>query len=502
MAFIPNYHPNHMGNLPTVRIAEIELKNFKSVRHGHVVMNCGKKFVPYGTQSDILGVYGQNGSGKTSLIEAISILKYALSGEKIPGEYADCIDIKAEYASLSFSLEFQYPEGNAYESNNDVRKVVYSFNIKRAPEKQKDRPRLFLDETFDQFLPVPKEKVIIFNEAIRIGGTIKGKKTPLKPYIEISEALMPVGPATKAKTLLGEITDEKRITMSVNLRLAREQSKSFIFMDETLQIFDENSGYSTLYQVLLELHLWGNYYLSVIDSKTEAMVRLNYVLMIYLPITDDTSLKTPLPIPLTQPFPIPDKVYEDFVNYFKPLSDVMGEIVPGLSLFVKELEKGVASDGSGVHKVELIVRRGDLEIPVRCESDGIKKLIATLHNLITAYNQQSTTIAYDEFDAGIFEYLLGEILQVLQESGKGQFIFTSHNMRPLEVLKKEFVCFTTTDPDDRYIKMSGISETNNLRRVYYREIAMHEHYDNLYSETKRYRIISAMRRAGDNYGET
>jgi len=205
---------------------------------------------------------------------------------------------------------------------------------------------------------------------------------------------------------------------------------------------------------------------------------------------------------MTQSFPVPDDVYEDFVNYFKPLSAVLGEIVPGMTLFVKEIERGIASDGSNVHKVELMARRGNVEIPIRSESDGIKKLIATLHFLITAYNQQSTTIAYDEFDAGIFEYLLGEILQVIQESGKGQFIFTSHNMRPLEVLKKEYVCFTTTDPDNRYMKMTGISETNNLRKVYYREIAMHEHYDNLYSETKRYKIISAMRKAGDNYGQT
>lgn len=502
MAFIPSYRKDHMSNLPTIRIAEIEMKHFKSVRYGHVVLNCGKKFVPYGTQADILGVYGQNGSGKTSLIEAISILKFLLSGETVPGEYADCVDIQAEYASLAFTLEFQYPEGPGYESNNDIRKVVYSFDMKRAPAKQSDRPKLFLDDTLDQLLPMPKEKVIIFNESIKVGGTVCGKKTPLKPYIEISDSLLPIGPATKAKSLLGDISDEKRINMSVNLRLAREQSKSFIFMEDTLQIFDENSNYSSLYRMLLELRLWGSYYLFVIDSKTEAMVRLNYVLIVHLPTSEYSSLATPLLIPMTQSFPVPDELFEDFVNYFKPLSEVLSEIVPGMSLYVKEIEKGVSSDGSGVHKVELMAKRGNIEIPVRSESDGIKKLIATLHNLIRVYNQQSTTIAYDEFDAGIFEYLLGEILQVLQESGKGQFIFTSHNMRPLEVLKKEYVCFTTTDPDNRYMKMAGISETNNLRKVYYREIAMHEHYDNLYSETKRYRIISAMRKAGDNYGQT
>ena len=29
----------------------------------------------------------------------------------------------------------------------------------------------------------------------------------------------------------------------------------------------------------------------------------------------------------------------------------------------------------------------------------------------------------DELDAGIFEYLIGEILQIISESGKGQLIF-------------------------------------------------------------------------------
>ena len=38
----------------------------------------------------------------------------------------------------------------------------------------------------------------------------------------------------------------------------------------------------------------------------------------------------------------------------------------------------------------------------------------------------------DEFDSGIYEYLLGELLEIMNESAKGQFVFTSHNLRPLE----------------------------------------------------------------------
>ena len=113
---------DHGDNLPTVRITKIVLDNFKSVKHGEVVFHCGKHFVPYDTKSDILGVYGQNGSGKTSLIEAIGLLRYTMKGVKIPDSYTDCISKWSDHSRLSFTFDFQYPDGR-------IRKVVYSFSI-------------------------------------------------------------------------------------------------------------------------------------------------------------------------------------------------------------------------------------------------------------------------------------------------------------------------------------------------------------------------------------
>lgn len=46
-------------------------------------------------------------------------------------------------------------------------------------------------------------------------------------------------------------------------------------------------------------------------------------------------------------------------------------------------------------------------MPFRYESDGIRKIVSVLSLIIDAYNEQSCTIAIDELDAGVFEYLLG-----------------------------------------------------------------------------------------------
>ena len=134
---------------------------------------------------------------------------------------------------------------------------------------------------------------------------------------------------------------------------------------------------------------------------------------------------------------------------------------------------------------------------MRYESDGVRKIISILSLIIAVYNDRSFTLAVDEFDAGIFEYLLGEILQTIEESGKGQFIFTSHNLRPLEVINKKFLVFTTTNPRNRYFRLKSIGKTNNLRDSYFREILLGEQEEELYRSTKKFKIIAALKHASD-----
>lgn len=61
--------------------------------------------------------------------------------------------------------------------------------------------------------------------------------------------------------------------------------------------------------------------------------------------------------------------------------------------------------------------------------------MSILQLLIVVYNHPSVTVAVDELDGGVFEYLLGELLNIISEKGKGQLIFTSHNLRPLDFTK-------------------------------------------------------------------
>lgn len=109
-----------------------------------------------------------------------------------------------------------------------------------------------------------------------------------------------------------------------------------------------------------------------------------------------------------------------------------------------------------LHIVEVVSEREGRVIPFRSESDGIKKIISILSALINAYSSPKAIIVVDELDSGIYEFLLGELLEVFSRGAKGQIIFTSHNLRPLEILNKENIIFTTVNSKNRYIKKTDI----------------------------------------------
>ena len=87
-----------------VRIEKITIENFKNVAYGTVDFeNKRKEF-----RASILGMYGQNGSGKTALIDAIKLLKFALRGKPVPQKYADYIKVDEEYATLKYEFVVRF----------------------------------------------------------------------------------------------------------------------------------------------------------------------------------------------------------------------------------------------------------------------------------------------------------------------------------------------------------------------------------------------------------
>ena len=202
-------------------------------------------------------------------------------------------------------------------------------------------------------------------------------------------------------------------------------------------------------------------------------------------------------LPLDKAETIPKKAADLIEKMIPNMNMVLSQIVPGLTISMYNFGPQVLKNGKTGCRVQLMSRKNSREIPLRYESEGIKKIVSILQLLIVVYNKPSITVAIDELDSGVFEYLLGELLRIISEKGKGQLIFTSHNLRPLETLDRGFIAFTTTNPENRYMRMANVKENNNLRDFYYRDIVLGEQNEVVYEPTNNYEIALAFREAGE-----
>ena len=490
------YFAENADELPTsIRIAKIEINGFKSIEHGEVVLNCGRQnqLDSYEPQSDILGIYGQNGSGKTSLIEALSILAHLMSGSKLYSpQFSDLISVKTGVSTLAFIFIFQH-------KNNEKKIVEYSFSLKKEeiPDEEIDsraiqgieseeseKRRLIAEDS--RF----RHRIVVFDETIKMAQIKNEQKTRLETIITTADANIPFGP----KKRLQEVSKgfkELEVVLKYVRDKAAKKSESFVFNNDTLEMLSKSKPKNTIFfDTIMALRFFARKRLRIIGPHGTGLYS-------YLPIYTEEKI---IPFSLTRARELPAKHFDEYSKIFKNMSLVLNQLVPGLTIELKKNSEA-KKDGELYYTSELIAHRGDNAIPLRNESDGILKIISILSLIIAAYNDESITIAIDEFDAGIFEYLLGEILQSFEESGKGQFIFTSHNLRPLEVIDKKFIVFTTTNAKNRYYRFKDVAATNNLRDKYFREIILGEQDEELYNRTKRFEIESALMDAYENGSE-
>lgn len=246
--------------------------------------------------------------------------------------------------------------------------------------------------------------------------------------------------------------------------------------------------------------IYGNYELFVISTSNIGMISMNALPLAFKYEGADLEGTGQMTLPLETPSVIRENSVEVVKKVIHDMDIVLEQIVPGLRISLKDLGTQTLDNGETGHRIELVSLKNSKEIPLRQESDGIKKIISILQLLIVIYNQPSITVAIDELDSGVFEYLLGEILRIISEKGKGQLIFTSHNLRPLETLDRGFIAFTTTNPFKRYIRMANLKDNNNLRDFYFRDIVLGEQSEEVYEATNNAEIALAFREAGEISG--
>lgn len=440
------------------------------MRYGKVQMpeSCDKNY--FSSRADILGIYGQNGSGKTAVIETIEILQQLLAGEtvKMPIEGYIC----KESESCSFDVDFSIED-----------------------EEKSSLVKYFVEFERDNYISwrIAKETLSVKNW----NGVSFDK---IKKLIDYDHKCSTIIANKSFFHALVNKKPENKIDLAVAKKISEKEHCSFIFGKEGRKIFlDEGlEDVSAAYRNIVEsLYRYAHLNLFVISNRNTGLISMNYLIPLAFKVEDDHQVRKGfLPVPIHEPTVVSEEQYELIKEITQQMNVVLCTLIPKLHIGIYNHGVQLLEDGTKGYRIELVSRRDDVEIPLKYESEGIIKIISMLNALINVYNDPYSCLVIDELDSGIFEFLLGELLSELEKGAKGQLIFTSHNLRILEMIRKRCILFSTTNADNRYIWLQNVKSSNNLRDVYLRSILLGGQREEIYEETDSYEIGRAFRRAG------
>ena len=448
-----------------VRLLEVELDNFKNIKHGIISMQARKKIDEniFTKKAEILGIYGQNGSGKTSVIDALGIVQKVMGGESLKNyDVINLMDVQSKESRIR--VRFTMDKG--------ILKGLVDYSI--VFRKNEDGFKIYKEE-------------ILFKE---FENSRFSRKKSIVKYID-------EGPVQK---IYPEETDKYFSNMGIDIAISKEIAKkdlvSFIFGEYGIKLFlSDRHGYSLLKEVIYSLKNYADVDLVVINNERNGLINGNILVPLNIKLVEKgCTEKGEILVFLNGTTNVPARVYEALKILIENLNIVLSQIIPELSIEVINLGKEMLKDGSEGYRVALMSSKNGTRVPLKYESSGIIRIISILNIMIHVYNDPTMTLVIDEFDSGIYEFLLGELLQEFEKNAKGQLIFTSHNLRALEMLDKNSIVFSTTNESNKFIRLKNI-KNNNLREMYLRSILLGGQVEDIYEETNSAMIGLALRNA-------
>jgi len=431
--------------------------------------NTCQKHLTYKT-AEVLGLYGQNGSGKTAVIDTLYYLQKIMIGSTLDKKVADYIDAASDQAEIIADF------------NIFIETIIYEVSYRIILHRNGDGANI-VRETLSCAINKDDSRS---NKTVFMDYQRSQQESVFVPKKRLDEVI--------------ETNAENKTDLIVARKIAEKSNCSYIFGEGSREIFcqDYENHFRHYSEVIKALFQFALKDLFVIRNTHSGVISANFLLPMAFKIEqNEIGMKGDFAVPLTEPVVLNEERKKVLDTIVEQINMVLYTIITGMKIDVYDYGMQLTDSGENGYRVELVsVRENMPPIPIRMESEGIIKIISILNALIQAFGNPSICLAVDELDAGIFEYMLGELLDIFNKSAKGQLIFTSHNLRALEMLDKDNIMFSTVNPERRYIRMKNVKASNNLRDTYIRGITLGGQDEIIYEETDSLRIARAFRKAG------
>lgn len=394
-----------------IHLIEYNVKGIKNLDQ-MISLSFYKKTIKYPIdihEYNIKGIYGMNGSGKSGIIASLDILRSLLTN----ASYLNNPVVQNNLDNIVNKKTRELFIG-----------VVFLANIS-------DNPLLFKYEV--NLKKNKSGKYCIEKEELSYKPATSRKEFSSLFNIENGEIL-------KIETIENDRFKDLFEKKSVNL--LSNISASAVFFDRILELVDLEDSHSFFLAGLVILYLFaeGIYvYMDSSDNHTDYYVKkilVNsdqegsdalFVSDIFRAAREMDQ--SPLNVISIGTNMIPKESYNDFANVVGKLKDFIQIFKTDLT----DIEIDRKEDGN-FYVCSLNMVYGSYSINAEFESTGIKKLIKLF--VYIKEMVRGGIVFIDELDSNLHDVYLCALLEYLMEFGEGQLCFTTHNVGPMDVLKK------------------------------------------------------------------
>ncbi len=443
-----------------VRIENISLENFKNIGKGSVFFNEFKKLERKDFSdpdySNVLGIYGQNASGKTSIIDALGIVRHLISGGGMTPGLQNYIKKGTDNFGISISfLLFNDSHANL---------VTYSIDVKMA------KNIIFIENETLSSMSSDSESLRFEDKKVLYSYS---QKTGLK------DSFISLINSKEQKTILNYLASSKT-NMPANQITATLFSS--LFNLEVIQILKKEEKLNSLMDIIDSLVDFCKNKFMIVTTNLFDGINMRGVGVNGFDFDDNQDRIHKNFSILFGRQVLEESKYKSFLKMLDASAKVLETLIPGLSIKPHVYNETTDFSGKKAIEFEVMSVRDNKEIPLFFESRGVKQMLTYVGDLIGVFNQEGMFIAVDELDSGVFEYLLGEIIYSFDNFALGQLLFTSHNFRILEKIKPSEIFFTTANENNKFMQPKYIKNNNNLRDVYYRLIVQGDDKETYYNK--------------------
>ena len=232
-----------------VRLSSLTLKNIKNVKNGTIVMPfTNERKIEY-RKAEILGIYGQNGSGKTAIVDALYFLQSVMIGEELDQRILEYIATDSINAEINAEFKI-FGDDVLYE-------VGYHVIFSKV-----------------------NDGIIIEREYLNCAVNKDGHRTNKNIFMDYQRNQTDVifKPLKRLEELMGKDKDIK-MDLIVARKMAEKSNCSYIFGRDSREIFfkknNEFKNYATVIQVLFDFALKD---LFVIRNSHSGVISANFLL--------------------------------------------------------------------------------------------------------------------------------------------------------------------------------------------------------------------------------